>query len=181
MVIQTKTVRICPNNKPWITKELKGILNEKKHAFLNGDCTSVRGLNREFRSKLKLAKLQYKDKVERKLLCGNANDAWKGLNMMMGRTRKEQPLVSDNPAKFANDLYKFYARYDNTNYSNECDVLCQTMSSSPLTLVESDVVRCFSPINPNKAHGPGGLRGRVMKVCADQLGPFFLQDFSNCF
>ena len=39
--IQTKTVRIFPNNKPWITKEQKGILNEKKHVFLNGDCTSV--------------------------------------------------------------------------------------------------------------------------------------------
>ena len=98
MVIQTKTVRIFPNNKPWITKELKGsILNEKKHAFLNGDCTLVRGINKEFRSKLKLAKLQYKDNVKRKLLCGNASDAWKGLSMMTGRTRKEQPLVSDNP------------------------------------------------------------------------------------
>ena len=93
--------------------------------------------------------------------------------MMMGRTRKEQPLVSDNPAQFANDLNRFYARYDNTDYSNEFDVLCQTMSSSPVTLVESDVVRCFSRINPNKAHGPDGLRGRVMKVCADQLGPAF--------
>ena len=80
MVIQTKTFRLFPNNKSWITKELKGILNEKKHAFLNGDCTSVRGLNlnKELRSKLKLAKLQYKYKVERKLLCGNASDAWKG-------------------------------------------------------------------------------------------------------
>ena len=62
MVIQTKTVRIFPNNKPRFTKELKGILNEKKHAFLNGDCTLVRGLNKEFGSKLKLAKPQYKDK-----------------------------------------------------------------------------------------------------------------------
>ena len=93
MVIQTKTVRMFPNNKPWITKQLKGILNEKKHAFQNGDCTSVRWLNKEFRSKLKLAKLQYKDKIERTLLCGNASDAWKGLNMMMGRSRKEKPLI----------------------------------------------------------------------------------------
>ena len=98
---------------------------------------------------------------------------------MMGRTHKEQPLVSDNPAQFANDLNRFYARYDNTDYSNECDVLCQTMSSSPVTLVEIYVVRCFSLMNPNKAHGPNGLRGRVMKVCAEQFGAF-LQDFSNC-
>ena len=62
MVIQTKTVRMFPNNKPRFTKELKGILNEKKHAFRNGDCTLLRGLNKEFGSKLKLAKPQYKDK-----------------------------------------------------------------------------------------------------------------------
>ena len=42
------------------------------------------------------------------MLSGNASDAWMGLNWMMGRTRKEQPLVSDNQAKFANDLNRFY-------------------------------------------------------------------------
>ena len=90
---------------------------------------------------------------------------------MMGRTRKEQP--------FANDLNRFYARYDNIDYRGECDILCHTISSSPVTLVESDVVRCFSRINPNKAPGPDGLRGHVMKVWANHLGPFFTR-FSNC-
>ena len=41
--------------------------------------------------------------------------------LMMGRTRIEQPLVSDNPAKFANYLNRFYARYDNIDYRDECD------------------------------------------------------------
>ena len=95
----------------------------------------------------------------------------------MGRTRKEQTLVSDNPANFANDLNRFYAIYYNIDYRDECDILCHAISSSPVTLVESDVVRCFSRINPNKAPGPDGLRGRVTKVCADQLGPFFTSFF----
>ena len=76
---------------------------------------------------MKLAKLEYKSKVEHKLLSGNASDAWKGLNRMMGRTRKEPPLVSDNPAKFANYLNRFYARCDNINYTNECDILCDKL------------------------------------------------------
>ena len=97
--------------------------------------------------------------------------------MMMGRTRKEQPLVSDNPEQFANDLYRFYARYDNIDYRNEYDILCHALSSSPVTLAESDVVRCFSRINPNKAPGPDGLQGRAMKVGADQHGPFFTSFF----
>ena len=176
-LIQTNTVRIFPNNKPCVTKELKGIRNETKHAFLNGNCTLVRGLNKEFRKKMKLVKLEYKNKVDWKLLSGNASDTWKGRNRMMGRTRKEQPLVSDNPAQFANDLNRFYARYDNIDYRDECDILSHTISSSPVTLVESDVVRCFSRIKPNKAPGPDGLRGCVMKVCADQLGPFLTRFF----
>ena len=32
-------------------------------------------------------------------------------------------------------------------------------------------------LNPNKAHGPDGLRGRVMKVCADQPWFFFHKVF----
>ena len=74
--------------------------------------------------------------------------------MMMGRTRKEQPLVSDTQAKFANDLNRFYARYDNIDYRDECDILCQAISSSTITLVGSDVTRCFSRINPKKPLGP---------------------------
>ena len=48
--------------------------------------------------------MEYKNKVEPKLLFCNASDVSKGLNRMIGRTRKGQPLVSDNPAKFANDF-----------------------------------------------------------------------------
>ena len=36
----------------------------------------MRELDKEFRSKAKLAKLAYKDKVEEKLKVGNAKDAW---------------------------------------------------------------------------------------------------------
>jgi len=57
------------------------------------------------------------------------------------------------------------------------NILCHAISSSPVTLVESDVVRCFSRINPNKAPGLDGLRGRVVKICAGQLGPFFTRFF----
>ena len=40
----------------------------------------VKELNKEFRKKVFLAKLEYKNKVERNLSVGNAKDAWKGLN-----------------------------------------------------------------------------------------------------
>ena len=88
------------------------MLNEKKLAFLQGDALSVRNLNKEFRSKVKMGKLQYKNKVEHKLLSGNASDAWKGLNTMMGRKQQKKPLASDNPDKFVNDLNKIVLLID---------------------------------------------------------------------
>ena len=90
---------------------------------------------------MKLPKLEYKNNVERKLISGNASAAWKGLNRMMGRTRKEQPLVSDNPAKCAKYLDRFYVRYDNIDYRHECDILCHATSSSPVTKHLGPMVR----------------------------------------
>ena len=108
---------------------------------------------------------------------GNAKDAWKGLNTMMRVNQQKQPLVSNNPSVFANALKKIYARFYTHDYSGECDKLCQSTDSDPVTLVEREVVRCLSRVNPNEVPGPDGLQGRVLKVCADQLGPFFTRFF----
>ena len=40
----SKTVRIFPNNKPWVTKELKIYPNKKKYAFMRGNKAEVREL-----------------------------------------------------------------------------------------------------------------------------------------
>ena len=37
MLISTKTIKVFPNNKTWISKSIKSTLNEKKIAFQTGD------------------------------------------------------------------------------------------------------------------------------------------------
>ncbi len=37
MLIPCKTVKIFPNNKPWFTKSLKALMNERCRAFYEGD------------------------------------------------------------------------------------------------------------------------------------------------
>lgn len=64
--VETKTVSIYPNNKNWLTKDLKVCLNERKVAFRTGDKELVREKNRELRGKIKSAKLEYKNKIESK-------------------------------------------------------------------------------------------------------------------
>lgn len=51
-IIPTKEVTIFPNNKPWITKELKEILN--KRTFFTGTESEKKGINREVKSAMKM-------------------------------------------------------------------------------------------------------------------------------
>ena len=61
--------------------------------------------------------------------------------------------------------------------SGESGKLCQSTDSDPVTLVESEDVKCLSRVNPNEVPGPDGMQGRVLKVCSGQLGPFFTRCF----
>ena len=51
-VIPVRTVRCYPNNKPWITSDIKDLLNQKKRAFQNGDGERRRSVQRELKKTL---------------------------------------------------------------------------------------------------------------------------------
>lgn len=51
---------------------MKSCLVEKKKAFQQGDKVRMREQQKEFQRKAKLAKIRYKDEVEKKLTSGNA-------------------------------------------------------------------------------------------------------------
>ena len=44
-IVPTKTVKIYPNNKPWVTKDVKSLLNRKKAALSNNN-TDIRSVQR---------------------------------------------------------------------------------------------------------------------------------------
>ena len=52
-VIKTKSGHLYPNNKPWVSKDLKVHLNQKKLAFLKGKKEEYK--EKEFRKMLELA------------------------------------------------------------------------------------------------------------------------------
>ena len=65
--IPTKEFRCYPNNKPWVTSDLKALLNERKRAFRSGDLQSIRESKDYYRRKL-----EYK-------LENNTRDIWSGM------------------------------------------------------------------------------------------------------
>ena len=56
-VIKTTSVHVYPNNKPWVTKDLKVHLNQKKLAFLTGKKKEYKEKEKEFRKNAGAARL----------------------------------------------------------------------------------------------------------------------------
>ncbi|XP_051782041.1 uncharacterized protein LOC127527414 [Erpetoichthys calabaricus] len=67
IVVPVRTVRCYANNKPWITSDIKGLLNQKKRAFKSGDQHELKRMQKELQVQLRVAKEQYKRKLEQKL------------------------------------------------------------------------------------------------------------------
>ena len=109
--IPVKTVRCFANNKPWITSDIKQLLNQKKQAFRNGDRVRLRGVQHELRRTLKQAKVDYKNKVEGKLRDNNIKEVWKGMRNITGFKKKNGQVFEEDVDK-ANDFNQFYNRFD---------------------------------------------------------------------
>lgn len=77
-----KKVVVYPNNKPWITKELKTVINKKKRSYFIGSLLEKKDICREVEREITKAKIQYKSKIETKLGTGNMHTAWQELKSM---------------------------------------------------------------------------------------------------
>ncbi len=80
--IPCKEITIFPNNKPWVTKELKSVINMKKCIFHTGSIQEKKEINRVLRSEIRKAKRVYRDKVEHKYTSGDLRAACKGIKSM---------------------------------------------------------------------------------------------------
>ena len=171
--IQSKTVTIYPNNKPWINTELKSIMREKRAAFDRDNFEQVRDLNEKLKNAINRAKRCYKEKLESCFENNNSKGAWKCLETMTDYKRRENAFVNiDDPKQKADQLNVFYCRFDKHDFHDtikEQEVLLRSMNDQPISIDEQEVRRQFKAVNPQKANGPDGIRGRVMKTCASQL------------
>lgn len=70
-VIPTKTVVTYPNNKPWVRKELKSVIDEKKWAYYTGDSLEEKVVSREVQNEIRKAKMKYSGNIEVQYSSGN--------------------------------------------------------------------------------------------------------------
>uniref|UniRef100_A0A3B3C2V1 Reverse transcriptase domain-containing protein n=1 Tax=Oryzias melastigma TaxID=30732 RepID=A0A3B3C2V1_ORYME len=127
-VVPTRTVHCYPNNKPWITRRVKVILNKKKRAFNKKDQEEIKRVQTELRSCLKDAKNTYKDRVEKKLENNNIREVWEGMKTITG-CNKTTKVVGESAEK-ANELNTYFNRFDissDTPPTSNTSLVCTTV------------------------------------------------------
>ena len=80
---------------------------------------------------------------------------------MMGRKVQKKSIVCCDQGTFSNDRNKFYARFDDQDFSKEVENICQPLLTVPndIAITVKDVKKVFTHVNPHKASGPDGAGG----------------------
>ncbi|XP_027869613.1 uncharacterized protein LOC114142475 [Xiphophorus couchianus] len=108
-VMPARTVRCFSNNKPWITSDLKALLNKKKMAFRSGDKEEQRRVQRELRETLRTCKDNYRRKLESKLEQNSVRDVWKGMKNIAGMKGKDTQISGGRDR--VNQFNQFFNRF----------------------------------------------------------------------
>ena len=109
--VPASTVTCYANNKPWITKDIKAILNDKKRAFREGNQAEMRRVQGVLKVKIKEAKDRYRRKLEKKLQENNTRDVWSGMKTITGFQKTGSVGLEGGVAR-ANEFNLFFNRFD---------------------------------------------------------------------
>ncbi|XP_078810597.1 uncharacterized protein LOC144994953 [Oryzias latipes] len=114
-VMPTRTVRCFPNNKPWISCDLKNLLNRKKRAFRSGDREELKRVQHQLRDQLRNGRDSYRRKLESKLQQDNMRAVWSGMKKITGCGGRSRPITGSKER--ADELNTFFNRFSSLNAS----------------------------------------------------------------
>ncbi len=106
LVIPCKKIRIFPDNKPWVTGEVKAAINIKKAAFYSGDKDRIRDAQRSLKAAIRQGKRDYKEKVEGHMSSSNTRELWNGMRSITGYGTGKQSYCGSGVT--ANDANAFF-------------------------------------------------------------------------
>ncbi len=110
-VVPTKTIRIFPNQKPWINSDVRSALSARTSAFKSGNTDDRKQASYDLRRSIKAAKRQYKNKVEEHFNNNNPRSMWQGINNITG-FKENKPATVNIAASLPDELNTFYARFE---------------------------------------------------------------------
>ncbi len=118
-VLEKKCVTVFPNNKPYITKEIKECINWKKQKFKEKDWVGLRVVQKELTGMLRGARKRQKEILEQKFTSTSSKKLWDTIKVMTNMNTRHKHLCTNNDLEKANELNEFYLRFDIQDHSQE--------------------------------------------------------------
>ncbi|KAI4891143.1 hypothetical protein NFI96_005363 [Prochilodus magdalenae] len=161
-IVPKINVRTFPNQKPWINT-----------AYNTGDLESYKKARYDLQRTIRLAKRNYRDRVESNYRGSDLRRMWNGLRAI---TDYKGGGICDMglSSSLADELNAHYARFEANNAAPATKLPVDQESCAPSISV-SEVV---NPVNPRKTPGPDGVHNRVLRACAIQLAEVFTDIFN---
>ncbi|KAJ8342792.1 hypothetical protein SKAU_G00327200 [Synaphobranchus kaupii] len=92
--VPIKTIRIYPNQKPWINSEVRAALDARTNAFNRKHAEKQKQASYALHKTITAAKHQHKDKVEAQLNTSNARSMWQGISNITDFREKKNSTMS---------------------------------------------------------------------------------------
>lgn len=176
-----KNIRVFPNQKPWMTNQVRILLRARDAAFRSGDRALYRAARANLKSGIKEAKADHKRSIESHLSSNNTREVWQGIQDITNY-RGRDATTGDLSAPLAEELNCFFARFETSQQQHSsAPALPPSLPGScttSLSVREHDVRRMLLAVNPKKAVGPDGVPGKVLRACAHQLAHIFTRIFN---
>ncbi|KAI4891531.1 hypothetical protein NFI96_008442, partial [Prochilodus magdalenae] len=175
-VTVSKTITTRPNQKPWMTAEVRALLKARDSAFKEGDKAALRKARAKLSRGIREAKRAHGQSIHSHFKdSGDARRMWQGIQAITNY--RTAPPACDSDASLPDALNHFYARFEAQN-----GVAARKTTTPPddqvLCLTAADVRKTLRRVNPRKAAGPDNIPARVLRECADQLTDVFTDIFN---
>lgn len=128
-VIPTKTIKVYPNNKTYITKDIKQTMNLRKVAFKDKDTMELQKRDKELKGKLREARETHKRHLEEAFKAGNPRKTWETMKNMTGMPSKHhKSFATNNELASASDLNTFFTRFETWGNAERCREVLESIT-----------------------------------------------------
>ncbi|KAI4882186.1 hypothetical protein NFI96_024769 [Prochilodus magdalenae] len=170
-VTVSKTITTCPNQKPWMTAEVRALLKAQNSAFKAGDKAALRKIRAKLSRAIRQVKRAHGQSIHSHFRdSGDTRRMWQDIQAITNY--RTTPPACNCDASLPDALNNFYARFETQS------VVAARKTTPPpddqvLCLTEADVRKTLRRVNPWKAAGPDNIPARVLRECADLLTDVF--------
>ncbi len=183
---ETVTIRTFTNQKPWVDRSIRDVVNHRTAAYnaglLSGNMSEYKASCYALRRAIRAAKRRDRERIESHFQLNDSRRMWQGLKTICSSGNNSSAEVRADPL-LAEELNTFYGRIEcndgGANLPNSPSGSSRQSSDHVITVSEDDVRRELRRVNVRKAAEPDGITGRVLRSCADQLAGLFTSIFNE--